>query len=95
MHKSKNKIFKKPRKAPSAPQGRVGQDEAQQGLSSTNAMSVTSSKVSNVMKRKRYLQSEPTNELKIHPATLVTIEADSELMSTLEVPAGLFSSFLL
>jgi hypothetical protein len=47
------------------------------------------------MKRKRHLQSEPINELKIHPATLVTTEADSELMSTLEVPAGLFGSFLL
>ncbi|KAG1462515.1 hypothetical protein G6F46_004824 [Rhizopus delemar] len=75
---------------------RVNQDEAQQGSSSINVMSMNpSSTVSNVMKRKRYVQIEPTNEQKIHPAILETTEVDSELVSTLEVPAGLFSGFLL
>lgn len=74
----------------------MNQDEAQQGSSSINVMSMNpSSTVSNVMKRKRYVQIEPTNEQKIHPAILETTEVDSELVSTLEVPAGLFSGFLL
>ncbi|KAG1372490.1 hypothetical protein G6F61_011010 [Rhizopus arrhizus] len=93
--KSKNKLFKKARKTPTAPQDRVDQDEIQssQASSGITIPSISSQPLtSNIMRHKLPIRNESGDDPRIYSSTLLTTEEDSILVSTQEVLTSVFTA---